>query len=123
VEQIRSHRTWGWRKTLQYLIKWKGYPESNNTWENADKIHALNLIKLYHQTATQKTIKARQIQHKHCQSLDTLPFRHHIACLCSLTTKSFSAATTVYSSPPKTIGPTTTNAPAKTNLATTVFFA
>jgi Chromo (CHRromatin Organisation MOdifier) domain len=31
VEQIHSHRTWGWRKTLQYLIKWKGYPESDNT--------------------------------------------------------------------------------------------
>jgi Chromo (CHRromatin Organisation MOdifier) domain len=31
VEQIRSHHTWGQRKTLQYLIKWKGYPESDNT--------------------------------------------------------------------------------------------
>jgi RNase H-like domain found in reverse transcriptase/Integrase zinc binding domain/Chromo (CHRromatin Organisation MOdifier) domain len=40
VEQICSHRTWGQRKTLQYLIKWKGYPESNNTWENADQVHA-----------------------------------------------------------------------------------
>jgi hypothetical protein len=25
VEQIRSHWTWGQCKTLQYLIKWKGY--------------------------------------------------------------------------------------------------
>jgi hypothetical protein len=31
VEQIHSHRTWGRRKTQQYLIKWKGYPESDNT--------------------------------------------------------------------------------------------
>jgi hypothetical protein len=43
VEQICSHRTWGWCKTLQYLIKWKGYPESDNTWENADQVYAPNL--------------------------------------------------------------------------------
>jgi hypothetical protein len=48
VEQICAHRRWGCGKTLQYLIKWKGYPESNNTWENADQIHAPTLIKLYH---------------------------------------------------------------------------
>jgi Chromo (CHRromatin Organisation MOdifier) domain len=60
VEQICPHWTWGWRKTLQYLIKWKGYPESNNTWENADQIHVPALIKLYHQMNTQKAIKARQ---------------------------------------------------------------
>jgi Chromo (CHRromatin Organisation MOdifier) domain len=60
VEQIRSHRTWGWCKTLQYLIKWKGYPKSDNTWENTDQIHAPMLIKLYHQKDTQGTIKARQ---------------------------------------------------------------
>jgi Chromo (CHRromatin Organisation MOdifier) domain len=61
VEQIHSHRTWGWCKILQYLIKWKGYPESDNTWEDADQVHVPNLIKLYHQIATQKTIRARQI--------------------------------------------------------------
>jgi Chromo (CHRromatin Organisation MOdifier) domain len=59
VEQIHSHQTWGQHKTLQYLIKWKGYPESDNTWENADQVHALTLIKLYHRTDTQKAIKAR----------------------------------------------------------------
>jgi Chromo (CHRromatin Organisation MOdifier) domain len=59
VEQIHSHRTWGQCKTLQYLIKWKGYPESDNTWENADQIHMPTLIKLYHQANTQKAIKVR----------------------------------------------------------------
>jgi len=60
VEQIRSHKTWGQCKTLQYLIKWKGYPESDNTWENADQIHVPALIKLYHQTNAQRAIKARR---------------------------------------------------------------
>jgi Chromo (CHRromatin Organisation MOdifier) domain len=62
VEQIRSHRTWGRSKTLQYLIKWKGYPESDNTWENADQIHAPELIKLYHQALTQRSLKARRMR-------------------------------------------------------------
>jgi Chromo (CHRromatin Organisation MOdifier) domain len=62
VEQIHSHRTWGRSKTLQYLIKWKGYPESDNTWENADQIHAPELIKLYHQAQTTRELKARRIE-------------------------------------------------------------
>jgi Chromo (CHRromatin Organisation MOdifier) domain len=48
VEQIHAHQRWGRNKTLQYLIKWRGYPESDNTWENTDQIHAPALIKLYH---------------------------------------------------------------------------
>jgi hypothetical protein len=31
VEQIQNHRYFGCSCALQYLIKWKGYPESNNT--------------------------------------------------------------------------------------------
>jgi hypothetical protein len=31
VEAIKSHRRHGRRKQLQYLIKWRGYPKSNNT--------------------------------------------------------------------------------------------
>ena len=62
VERIHSHRTWGQRKTLQYLIKWKGYPKSDNTWENADQVHAPTLIKLYHRANAQKAIKTRWIQ-------------------------------------------------------------
>jgi hypothetical protein len=59
------------------LIKWKGYPESNNTWENADQVHAPTLIKLYHRTDAQKAIKARQIQLEwhHLSNLDSHP--HH----------------------------------------------
>jgi hypothetical protein len=58
VEQICAHRRWGRSKTLQYLIKWKGYPESDNTWENANQIHAPALIKLYHRTNALDSLKA-----------------------------------------------------------------
>jgi Chromo (CHRromatin Organisation MOdifier) domain len=62
VEQIHSHRTWGRSKALQYLIKWKGYPKSDNTWENTDQTHAPELIKLYHQALTGRSLKARRMR-------------------------------------------------------------
>src|SRR5216684_3356048 len=48
VEKIINHRHTGRARTLQYLIKWIGYPEADNTWEPADQIHAPQLIKAYH---------------------------------------------------------------------------
>src|SRR6266446_7529345 len=47
VERIVAHQKFGRSKCLQYLIKWKGYPESDNTWEPADQVHAPELIKHY----------------------------------------------------------------------------
>src|SRR5258707_7675536 len=48
VEKVINHRYTGRARTLQYLIKWKGYPEADNTWEPADQVHAPQLIKAYH---------------------------------------------------------------------------
>ncbi len=64
VERIISHRTFGRSKRLQYLIKWKGYPESDNSWEPADQVHAPDLIKNYHsavkdQSATHSAVKGQ----------------------------------------------------------------
>ena len=50
VEAIRNHRHFGRRKVLQYLIKWRGYPEADNTWENHGDVFANQLIRQYHQT-------------------------------------------------------------------------
>jgi hypothetical protein len=41
VEAIVNHRLYGKRKTLQYLFKWKGYPDADNTWEPAPQVHRL----------------------------------------------------------------------------------
>jgi hypothetical protein len=47
VEAVRAHR---WRnRKLQYLIKWKGYPESDNTWEPVDNVQAPLLTREYHE--------------------------------------------------------------------------
>src|SRR5216684_5086250 len=48
VEKVINHWHTGRARTLQYLIKWVGYPEADNTWEPADQVHALQLINAYH---------------------------------------------------------------------------
>jgi len=48
VEAIINHRRHGCRRQLQYLIKWKGYPSSDNMWEAVEDVHAEDLVKGYH---------------------------------------------------------------------------
>jgi hypothetical protein len=62
VERIISHRRHGRSRTLQYLVKWKGYPESNNTWEPAAQIHAPDLLQAYHRKRPLEHIKAVLMQ-------------------------------------------------------------
>jgi hypothetical protein len=47
VERIMGHRKMGRGKELQYLVKWLGYPDSDNMWEPATQVHASDLIKQY----------------------------------------------------------------------------
>ena len=45
---------------LQYLIKWWGYPKSDNTWEPADQVYALDLLWEYHKCWPLESIKGKQ---------------------------------------------------------------
>ena len=49
VEAILDSRRFGRGHKLQYLIKWLGYPDSDNQWEDADKVHANELIRAFQQ--------------------------------------------------------------------------
>ena len=49
MESIKAHHYFGRNKRLQFLIRWKGYPESDNTWEPADSVHAPDLVREYKQ--------------------------------------------------------------------------
>ena len=77
VEQIQDHWCHGQAKMLQYLIKWKGSPESNNTWEPADLVLALDLLKEYHKHWPLLGIKANctTLQYPCCQHW--IPQSHH----------------------------------------------
>ena len=59
VEQIKAHQNFSRSKRLQYLIKWKGYPKSNNTWESTIDVHTPDLIKQYHKCHPLQKIKGR----------------------------------------------------------------
>jgi Chromo (CHRromatin Organisation MOdifier) domain len=58
VEAIRHHRYFGKNKRLQYLLKWKGYPEADNTWESEDQLNAPDLLKQYNRRHILNSIKA-----------------------------------------------------------------
>ena len=61
VEQIRNHRYFGRNRTLQYLIHWKGYPDSDDTWELAADTHTPDLVKSYHKGTPLEGIKAGRL--------------------------------------------------------------
>ena len=65
VEQIKAHRSFSRSKRLQYLIKWKGYPESDNTWEDTTDVHAPELTKQYHKCHPLQKIKGRLLSLLH----------------------------------------------------------
>ena len=52
VEAVLDKHHYGRRKKRQYLVKWKGYPDSDNKWVDHVDMHAPEAIKEYE--ATQK---------------------------------------------------------------------
>jgi Chromo (CHRromatin Organisation MOdifier) domain len=48
VEQIMNSRRLGRAWKLQYLLQWKGYSCAHDSWQDATKVHAPELIREYH---------------------------------------------------------------------------
>jgi hypothetical protein len=48
IEKIIDHRYFGKHQALQYLIKWKGFPKSDNEWVAPGHMHASSMVKDYH---------------------------------------------------------------------------
>ncbi len=49
VEAILQSRQTKNRQGIQYLVKWKGYPDSDNSWEPASNIkNTMNLVTAFH---------------------------------------------------------------------------
>ena len=54
VEQIINHCHYGKCHQLQYLICWKGYSASDDTWEPADQVHTNESVRSYHAKYTKE---------------------------------------------------------------------
>jgi hypothetical protein len=48
VEAILDVRQKGRSRALQYLIKWEGFPMSENEWVDSQDMHAKDLVKQFH---------------------------------------------------------------------------
>src|SRR6266850_2405165 len=114
VERIAAHRYHGKSQSLQYLIKWKGYPEADNTWEPADQIHAPDLLKTYHRHNPLERIKGALLIQSSNNILSPLPTS---ACLRSC---SNSIAPTVPLLPRVTMTSSSTSSSTQSNASTSV---
>ena len=47
VDEIITHRRKGRSRKQEYLVKWKGYPSSENSWMKEDDLHAPELLAEY----------------------------------------------------------------------------
>jgi len=52
VEKVLDTRQFGKRRKRQYLIKWKGYPDSDNEWVDHKDIHAPEAIREFENSRT-----------------------------------------------------------------------
>ena len=59
VEEVLDSRRFGRGRKLQYLIKWLGYPSSDNQWEDADKVHADELVRDFQRRHPHKEVHLR----------------------------------------------------------------
>jgi Chromo (CHRromatin Organisation MOdifier) domain len=103
VETIVNHRHFGRKQQLQYLIKWKGYPDADNTWESADHVHAPTLVQTYHRknplTPTEQDKRGRKKRKVSIRSLKSYLHQHfYTTSTCPLPLRPTPLSTT--SNPP-----------------------
>ena len=61
VEQILDMKQMGRGCRTHYLIKWKGYPTSDNSWEPEKNINADELIAKFKQSFRPKKTKGKKV--------------------------------------------------------------
>jgi hypothetical protein len=72
VEKILGSRHYGQKKTLEYLIKWKGYSAVYNSWEPADNVHTSELLEEFY---SEEPMAIRTAQIKLLAFLPLCPLR------------------------------------------------
>ena len=60
VEHIRQHR--GKPRSYEYLVKWRGFDEKDNTWEPERNFHDKHIVSQYWKQLTHSTGKRKEIE-------------------------------------------------------------
>jgi len=83
VEMILDTRQFGKRRKKQYLIKWKGYLDSDNEWVDQKDVHAPEAIREFEnsRTAPRKHIRMGILGEYPITPLTTLPTTSHISSM------------------------------------------
>jgi hypothetical protein len=60
VEKILDSRWFGRRQCLQYLVKWEGYPDSDNMWVDKDDVSADDKVREFKDSNPEAETHLRQ---------------------------------------------------------------
>src|ERR1700754_4681089 len=69
VEKVLDQRHSGRRRKLQYLIKWKGYPDSENQWVDATDVFADKAVEEFQHSLSAPSIHKRSRKSTHNRHL------------------------------------------------------
>ena len=61
VEKVIASRRFGCGRKLQYLVKWKGYPDSDNQWISKDDVFVDNVIREFKTSNPNQEVHIRQV--------------------------------------------------------------
>ncbi len=64
IERILDFRQFGRGRKKQYLIKWKGYPDSDNEWVDARDVHAPEAIREFKKMKPRRKDAYKEGKHK-----------------------------------------------------------
>ena len=79
MEQVLDERNYGRWKKKQYLVKWKGYPDSDNQWLDAkDMENAQELIAEFHDSNSELSSQIKR-------ALERIPVLHPLSSIPSST--------------------------------------
>jgi hypothetical protein len=77
VETVLASRRFGHGKKLQYLVKWKGYPDSDNQWINKEDVFADDAIREFKSSNPDQETHIRRV------NIDS-PSHHSSSRICQL---------------------------------------
>ena len=73
VEKVLDQRHFGRRRKLQYLVKWKGYPNSENQWVDSTDVFADEAIREFQNSNSASSIhKSKRKSHRNRHFLSSL---------------------------------------------------